>query len=75
MRYFMNANAQSNGDYEVHNDICSYGKLVQRPLELGDHVSCYSAVQLAIVRYGSAAQAHRGQINGCYYCSNPCHTS
>lgn len=74
MRYFMNSNQQKNGDYEVHTEVCSYGKLVQSPLELGNFLSCGPAVQLANELYGSEAQRLQGRINGCFFCCNACHT-
>jgi hypothetical protein len=74
MRYFMNANQQTNGDYEVHDNLCSYGKQVIDPVELGDYASCQPAVQKAERLYGRAARQNDGQVNGCYYCCRPCHT-
>ena len=71
----MNANQQQSGDYEVHDENCHYGKLVNTPLELGNYSSCAPAVHKAIELYGSEAQQKRGRINGCYYCCKPCHTS
>lgn len=74
MRYFMNAHQQANGDYEVHDNTCAYGRLVQKPIELGDYQSCQPAVKKAAEQYGNDAKQKGGQVNGCYYCCNPCHT-
>lgn len=74
MRYFMNAHQQSSGDYEVHNENCSFGKLVKDKLELGNYLQCQPAVERAIALYCNEVQQKEGQINGCYYCCNPCNT-
>ena len=64
--YFVNKNAQSNGDHEVHKDGCSWLPSVLNREYLGMFGSCQSAVQ--------AARKYYSQVNGCYYCSNACHT-
>ena len=63
--YRMNNNAQLNGDHEVHRQGC-YWWPTANYTSLGDHPNCYSAV--------AAARAHHYQVNGCYFCSNECHT-
>jgi len=73
--YYMNSNQQQNGDYEVHQDGCAHGAHPNNQLSLGYHSNCRDAVALAIQRYGNEATQKNGRINGCYYCSNPCHTS
>jgi len=65
--YYVNKVAQPNGDHEVHTDGCPYPAEVQNRLQLGNHINCHSAVRDAKLYYSAA--------NGCYYCSNPCHTS
>ena len=65
--YYVNKNAQSNGDHEVHTTGCSYMPLSHNRVSLGDFSSCVGAVK--------EAKKHYRQSNGCYYCSNPCHTS
>lgn len=64
--YYMNDNAQWNGDHEVHRDTCHRLPAIHNRRSLGDHYGCYSAVALAKV-YDPLA-------DGCYYCSNECHT-
>lgn len=64
--YYVNKNAQDNGDHEVHKSDCSYLPDAQNRLYLGDFASCSSAV--------TEAKKHYAQVNGCYYCANPCHT-
>ena len=65
--YYVNKNAQSNGDHEVHTTGCSFMPLPDNRIYLGDFYSCTSAVL--------EAEKHYIQVNGCYYCSEPCHTS
>lgn len=65
-KYYVNKNAQSNGDHEVHTTGCSFLPNPENRIDLGDHSGCASAVQ--------KAKQHYHQVNGCYYCSNSCHT-
>lgn len=64
--YYVNKNAQSNGDHEVHTTGCSFLPESDNRIYLGDFGSCPPAVQ--------EAKKYYSQVNGCYYCSNPCHT-
>lgn len=65
--YYVNKNAQSNGDHEVHKDPCSYMPEKENRIYLGEYESCAPAVK--------KAKEHYPQSNGCYYCSRACHTS
>ncbi len=67
MRYYVNKNAQSNGDHEVHTTGCSYLPEEQNRLYLGD----FSICQLAIIK----AKTYYLKSDGCYYCSKECHTT
>lgn len=67
MRYYVNKNAQANGDHEVHEQTCSFVPDEPNRVFLGDHQSCSPAV--------AAAQGIYPQSNGCYYCSRSCHTT
>ncbi|PQA89250.1 hypothetical protein [Hyphococcus luteus] len=66
-RYYVNENAQRNGDHEVHKDGCSHMPAVQNRIYLGDFNSCEPAV--------AEARKTFPRSNGCYYCCNACHTS
>lgn len=66
-KYYVNKNAQSNGDHEVHEEGCSHMPLLENRIDLGVHLNCYSAV--------IAAKVYYSQADGCYYCSEECHTS
>lgn len=65
-KYYVNKNAQNNGDHEVHRLGCSYMPSEANRLYLGDFSNCRDAVR--------EAKNHYRQVNGCYYCSNECHT-
>lgn len=62
--YYVNKNAQSNGDHEVHVSTCAF--LPSSKLYLGNFSNCADAVR--------EAKRHYAQSNGCYWCSNACHT-
>lgn len=65
--YYVNKNAQSNGDHEVHTTGCSWMPEPSNRFYLGDFNGCSAAV--------AEARRYYTQVNGCYYCSNYCHTS
>lgn len=65
-RYYVNRNAQPNGDHEVHTAHCNWLRLAQSVLDLGDHYSCATAVAKAKLTYPKS--------NGCVHCSPSCHT-
>lgn len=64
--YYVNKNAQSNGDHEVHEQGCSFMPSDENRKYLGNFSNCRDAVR--------EAKKHYSQVNGCYYCSNACHT-
>ncbi|WP_205686945.1 hypothetical protein [Chitinophaga rhizosphaerae] len=66
-KYYLNNRMQANGDYEVHASTCKYFPLMYSVTYLGEFDTCSDAVRAAKRRYP--------QANGCYYCSNPCHTT
>ena len=66
-KYYVNNNAQSNGDHEVHVEGCPYLPLIVSKTALGDHSNCHSAV--------TEAKKHHRQSNGCATCCRACHTS
>ena len=63
--YYVNHNAQSNGDHEVHTTGCNF--MPSSKKYLGDFDSCKPAVVEAKKTYK--------QSNGCYFCCRACHTS
>jgi len=65
--YYVNENAQNNGDHEVHKSNCNYLPDVKNLKGLGYFSNCADAVKEAKKTYS--------QSDGCYYCCNACHTS
>lgn len=65
--YYVNTKAQSNGDHEVHTGTCTWLPSSDNRIYLGTFDNCKPAVK--------EAKKHYGQVDGCYYCSNACHTS
>jgi len=65
--YYVNENAQNNGDHEVHKSNCSYLPDAKNLKGLGYFANCTDAVKEAKKTYS--------QSDGCYYCCNACHTS
>lgn len=63
-KYYVNNNAQSNGDHEVHVITCSFFPLDST--DLGEHRNCAEAIKTARNTYT--------QSNGCFYCCNECHS-
>ena len=66
-KFYVNTQAQSNGDHEVHDDNCKYLPNAQNRKYLGEFYSCHAAVAEAKKDYSKA--------NGCYFCANSCHIS
>ena len=65
-RYYVNKNAQNNGDHEVHKSDCQRLPIPANRQHLGSFSNCRDAVRKAKEYYVRA--------DGCYYCSNRCHT-
>jgi hypothetical protein len=65
--YYVNKNAQPNGDHEVHVSGCAHKPEPVSSKYLGDHSNCHDAVREAKKTYPRS--------NGCQYCCNECHTT
>lgn len=68
--FYVNKNAQSNGDHEVHEDTaiaCSNAPHPSNRVPLGTYADCRGAV---------AAAKNRGYrtADGCKFCALACHT-
>ncbi|PXY44305.1 hypothetical protein [Flavobacterium hydrophilum] len=63
--YYVNNNAQLNGDHEVHTSDCIY--LPSNRKSLGQFSDCKPAVTEAKKTYSKS--------NGCKTCCSACHTS
>jgi len=64
--YYVNKNAQTNGDHEVHTTGCRFLPAEHNRIYLGEFYSCAPVV--------TEAKKHYTQVNGCIHCSNACHT-
>ena len=65
-RYHVNKRAQNTGEHEVHLDTCRHAPEVANQHDLGEHLTCSSAVE--------AAKRHYTDVDGCFHCSNLCHS-
>jgi hypothetical protein len=66
-KYYVNQNAQSNGDHEVHTAGCIFLPILANRKYLGEFSNCKLAVTEAKKTYPKS--------NGCKSCSNDCHTT
>lgn len=66
-KYYVNMNSQTNGDHEVHEEGCKDLPNLSNRIYLGEFYNCQEAVAEARKKYR--------QVNGCFTCSRPCHTS
>lgn len=64
--YYVNKQAQANGDHEVHTSTCAWLPSEANRLYLGQFSSCHGAV--------TEAKKHYPKADGCRYCSSSCHT-
>ena len=68
MNYYVNKNAQSTGEHEVHkdNDTCPTPPDILNRKPLGFHTSCDSALD--------EARKHYPNVDGCKHCNSACHS-
>ncbi len=64
--YFVNKNAQTTGEHEVHSEDCKYLPTSNNRLYLGYFDNCRDAIKEAYKYYDN--------VDGCYYCCSLCHT-
>ena len=65
MRFYVNTNAQPNGDHEVHRSTCAWLPDVENRIYLGDFATSQAAVR--------EARKYYSQVDGCYYCCPESH--
>ena len=65
MRFYVNTNAQPNGDHEVHRSTCAWLPDVENRIYLGDFATSQAAVR--------EARKYYSQVDGCYYCCTESH--
>ena len=64
--YFVNKNAQSGGEHEVHTEDCVYLPAPENRLRLGYFSSPEDVIK--------EAKKYDDNVDGCYYCCYPVHT-
>ena len=67
MRFYVNKNAQANGQHEVHRSTCSWLPDVENCLYLGDFTSSAQAVR--------EARKYYTNVDGCAFCCPESHNS
>lgn len=70
MRYYINLNAQSNGDHEVHKETCYY-YLAFKSGSNFKYIGTFSN-EVAAVRYAKT-QYPNYRVDGCSYCCSNAH--
>lgn len=65
MRYYVNKNAQQNGDHEVHRSNCSWLPDAANRIDLGESATPQEALRVAHRYYN--------QVDGCAYCCPEIH--
>ena len=63
--YYVNKNAQTTGEHEVHREDCKWLPDDENRLYLGMFDNCKDAVKKAKETYPNS--------DGCFYCSEDCH--
>jgi len=66
--YYYNKNTDNKGKHEVHTNDCSYQPNAQNKVLIGYCSNCKEAIKRAKLENPSKS------FDGCYYCSNECHT-
>lgn len=64
--YYVNKNAQSTGEHEVHAEGCPYMPLYPNRLYLGYFAKPQEAIK--------EAKKYYDNVDGCYHCCLPVHT-
>lgn len=66
LKYYVNTNAQSTGEHEVHKSTCSWLPDAENRIYLGEFSDGKEAVK--------AAKKYYSKVDGCYYCCPEAHT-
>ncbi len=65
-KYYVNKEAQSSGEHEVHREDCTHLPISRNQHFLGYYIDCYDALRKAREKYT--------EVDGCFYCCPACHT-
>ncbi|WP_366011178.1 hypothetical protein [Kosmotoga sp.] len=63
--YYVNKNAQTTGEHEVHTEDCEHLPDTNNRIYLGRFDNCHDAIKKAKNYYDN--------VDGCYYCCYSCH--
>jgi hypothetical protein len=63
--YYVNENAQTTGEHEVHKEGCEHMPSDSHKKYLGNYDNCQDALKKAKEYYTN--------VDGCFYCCYPCH--
>lgn len=66
--YYFNDNVDEHNRHEVHTESCSKLPSALNRTYIGLESSCYNAIETAKRKYPTKL------FDGCYWCSNSCHT-
>lgn len=66
--FYLNIQAQANGNHEVHKEDCTFLPRLENRIFLGDFNFCSDAIVAAKEEYQIS------KLNGCYFCAKGCHT-
>ena len=66
MIYYVNKNAQTTGEHEVHQSGCFWLPDIANRIYLGNFANAKDAVKAAKIYYGN--------VDGCYHCCKEAHT-
>ncbi len=67
-KYYLNNNAQTTGEHEVHEEDCAWLKLIESKTDLGYCYDCHEALRKARILKPF------WDIDGCKYCCPKCNT-
>ena len=67
MRFYVNKNAQTSGQHEVHRATCSWLPDAENRLYLGDFTTSAQAIR--------EAKRYYANVDGCAYCCSESHNS
>ncbi len=65
-KYYVNKQRQITGEHEVHTEDCTFLPAEENRIYIGKFSHCRDALK--------AAREHFDNVDGCYYCSNECHS-
>lgn len=65
--FYLNSQAQANGNHEIHREDCAALPLEKSRILLGTFDFCSDAILMAKDKYQIL------NLNGCYFCAKGCH--